>query len=56
MDLSNLTSVKENLKFRGVKGTTGTQASVLELFDGKHEKVIQAVFMIVKCLRYYSLI
>jgi len=38
-DLRNLKRARDDLGFRGVKGTTGTQASFLALFDGDHEKV-----------------
>jgi adenylosuccinate lyase len=39
LDLEELERVMERLPFRGVKGTTGTQASFLQLFDGDHAKV-----------------
>ena len=38
-DLRNLKRARDDLGFRGVKGTTGTQASFLQLFDGDHDKV-----------------
>ncbi len=41
IDLEELEHRIETLRFRGVKGTTGTQASFLSLFDGDHEKVRQ---------------
>ena len=39
MDFEGLERFEERLPFLGVKGTTGTQASFLALFDGNHEKV-----------------
>jgi adenylosuccinate lyase len=39
MDLREVENRLKNLPFRGVKGTTGTQASFLELFEGNHTKV-----------------
>ncbi len=39
MDLENLDFVIDQIKFRGVKGTTGTQASFMALFNDDEEKV-----------------
>jgi adenylosuccinate lyase len=40
-DLKDLRHYLKTLPFRGIKGTTGTQASFLELFDGDFKKVKQ---------------
>lgn len=40
-DLHELERRRDELPFRGAKGTTGTQASFLALFHGDHEKVRQ---------------
>eukprot|EP01041_Mallomonas_annulata_P004199 gene4199-8351_t len=39
LDFAEVDRLINELPFRGVKGTTGTQATFLELFDGDHEKV-----------------
>ncbi|HIJ64662.1 MAG TPA: adenylosuccinate lyase, partial [Candidatus Hydrogenedentes bacterium] len=39
LDIEDLEATLARLRCRGVKGTTGTQASFLELFEGDHEKV-----------------
>ena len=39
LDLEAIEHRIADLRFRGVKGTTGTQASFLSLFDGDHAKV-----------------
>lgn len=40
LDLEQLDFAIESLRFRGVKGTTGTQASFMSLFDNDEEKVM----------------
>ena len=39
LDLDDLDYVLNNMMLLGSKGTTGTQASFLELFEGDHEKI-----------------
>ena len=39
MDMENLRFQLDNLKLLGSKGTTGTQASFMELFEGDEEKI-----------------
>ncbi|MGE5474919.1 MAG: adenylosuccinate lyase [Ignavibacteriales bacterium] len=46
MDLEDINFVLGNMKMLGSKGTTGTQASFLALFNGDHEKVKKAEQMI----------
>ena len=39
MDEHSLSRAYDNLRFCGMKGTTGTQASFMQLLDGDEEKV-----------------
>lgn len=52
MDYYNLIDLKSHVKLRGVKGTTGTQASFMELFGGDEEKVKELERRVVKKLGY----
>ena len=48
MDYNDLENVLSQFKLRGVKGTTGTQASFMELFDGDETKVKELEKKVVK--------
>lgn len=54
MDYINLKALLKTVKLRGVKGTTGTQASFLDLFDGDGEKVKELEKKVVSKLGYDS--
>lgn len=54
MDYINLVHLKACIKLRGVKGTTGTQASFLDLFNGDGEKVKELERRVVKKMGYSS--
>ncbi|KEZ89455.1 adenylosuccinate lyase [Lacrimispora celerecrescens] len=52
MDLEDLDYILGSIRLLGSKGTTGTQASFLELFDGDMDKVRRADSMIAEKLGY----
>ena len=52
IDYNNLVSLQASFKLRGVKGTTGTQASFMELFDGDEQKVKELEHRVIKKLGY----
>ena len=52
MDYIDLINLENNFKLRGVKGTTGTQASFMELFNGDTEKVKELEKRVVNKLGY----
>ena len=54
MDLEDLDHMLDNMKLLGSKGTTGTQASFLELFDGDLEKVKKLDGLIAKKMGFDS--
>ncbi len=54
MDLAELERRIDTLPFRGVKGTTGTQASFLALFNGNHNKVKKLDQMVAKAFGFKS--
>lgn len=56
LDFERLENEMANLPFRSVKGTTGTQASFLELFDGDHAKCRQLEKDVAKAMGFDKVI
>lgn len=52
MDADAIRDLVDTLPFRGCKGTTGTQASYLELFDGDHAKVTDLDLRMAKAFEF----
>jgi adenylosuccinate lyase len=55
LDLHEIEHRLATLRFRGVKGTTGTQASFLALFRGDHEKVRQLDQLVARRMGFDSI-
>jgi adenylosuccinate lyase len=56
LDVAELDRRIATLPFRGVKGTTGTQASFLTLFDGDHDKVRSLDQAVARAMDFTSVI
>ena len=54
LDLEEVDQRLTSMRLRGVKGTTGTQATFLSLFDGDHDKVEELNRLVVKKLGFES--
>jgi adenylosuccinate lyase len=54
LDLHELEHRLNTLRFRGAKGTTGTQASFLALFRGDHERVRQLDLLVARKMSFES--
>lgn len=52
LDVNSLEFLKSSLKLRGVKGTTGTQASFMDLFDNDENKVNNLEKLVVEKMGY----
>ncbi|HOV32443.1 MAG TPA: adenylosuccinate lyase [Candidatus Hydrogenedens sp.] len=52
MDLEQIDYLFSQIKCRGIKGATGTQASFLTLFNGDHEKVKQLDKLVAKKIHF----
>lgn len=52
MDYEAIKNLKDGIKLRGVKGTTGTQASFMELFNNDENKVKELEKLVIKKLGY----
>lgn len=52
LDVNSLEFLKSSLKLRGVKGTTGTQASFMDLFDNDEDKVKNLEKLVVEKMGY----
>ena len=53
LDYESLANLLSHFRLRGVKGTTGTQASFLELFDGDSKKVKELEKKVTEKLGYH---